>query len=144
MFLKDTSETISFGKDFVTNLSPKSIIILKGPLGSGKTSFVQGIGQGLCIKEAITSPTFALSHHYESGSMHLIHMDLYRIESSLSAKQLFVEEEEELEINNGILIIEWPELIEPILTTYWKIEIKYANKAGRIFKIYEPKSFKNL
>ena len=144
MFLKNTSETISFGKDFVKNLKPKSIIILKGPIGAGKTSFVQGIGQGLCIKESITSPTFALSHHYESGSMHLIHMDLYRIESSLSAKQLFVEEEEELEINNGILIIEWPELIEPILTTYWKIEIKYANKAGRIFKIYEPKSFKNL
>ena len=144
MFLKNTSETISFGKDFVKNLRPKSIIILKGPIGAGKTSFVQGIGQGLCIKESITSPTFALSHHYESGSMHLIHMDLYRIESSLSAKQLFVEEEEELEINNGILIIEWPELIEPILTTYWKIEIKYANKAGRIFKIYEPKSSKNL
>ena len=144
MFLKNTSETISFGKDFVKNLRPKSIIILKGPIGAGKTSFVQGIGQGLCIKESITSPTFALSHHYESGSMHLIHMDLYRIESSLSAKQLFVEEEEELEINNGILIIEWPELVEPILTAYWKIEINYAHKAGRIFNIYEPKSSKNL
>ena len=144
MFLKNTSETISFGKDFVKNLRPKSIIILKGPIGAGKTSFVQGIGQGLCIKESITSPTFALSHHYESGSMHLIHMDLYRIESSLSARQLFVEEEEELEINNGILIIEWPELVEPILTTYWKIEINYAHKAGRIFNIYDPKFSKNL
>ena len=144
MFLKNTSETISFGKDFVKNLRPKSIIILKGPIGAGKTSFVQGIGQGLCIKESITSPTFALSHHYESGSMHLIHMDLYRIESSLSARQLFVEEEEELEINNGILIIEWPELVEPILTAYWKIEINYAHKAGRICNIYKPKSSKNL
>ena len=144
MFLKNTSETISFGKDFVKNLRPKSIIILKGPIGAGKTSFVQGIGQGLCIKESITSPTFALSHHYASGSMHLIHMDLYRIESSLSARQLFVEEEEELEINNGILIIEWPELVEPILTTYWKIEINYAHKAGRIFNIYDPKFSKNL
>ena len=143
MFLKNTSETISFGKDFVKNLRPKSIIILKGPIGAGKTSFVQGIGQGLCIKESITSPTFALSHHYESGSMHLIHMDLYRIESSLSAKQLFVEEEEELETNNGILIIEWPELIEPILEIYWKIEINYASKNGRNFNVYEPKSFKN-
>ncbi len=144
MFLKNTSETISFGKDFVTNLKPKSIIILKGPIGAGKTSFVQGIGQGLCIKESITSPTFALSHHYESGSMHLIHMDLYRIESSLSARELFIDEEEELEANNGILIIEWPELIEPILEIYWKIEISYATKNGRNFNIYEPKSSKNL
>jgi len=144
VFLKNTSETISFGKDFVSNLQPKSIIILKGPIGAGKTSFVQGIGEGLGIKESITSPTFALSHHYESGSMHLIHMDLYRIENSLSARELFLEEEEELEINNGLLIIEWPDLIEPILEIYWKIEINYAYKEGRIFKIYEPKSSKNL
>ena len=143
MFLKNTSETISFGKSFVTNLKPKSIIILKGPIGAGKTSFVQGIGQGLCIKESITSPTFALSHHYETGSMYLIHMDLYRIENSISARELFVEEEEELDTNNGLLIIEWPELIEPILEIYWKIEINYANKHGRNFKVYEPKSSKN-
>ena len=144
MFLKNASETISFGKDFVKNLRPKSIVILKGPIGAGKTSFVQGIGQGLCIKESITSPTFALSHHYESGSMHLIHMDLYRIENNLSARELFLEEEEELESTNGILVIEWPELIEPILEIYWEIEINYSHKNGREFNIYEPKFSKNL
>ena len=143
MFLKNNSETISFGKDFVKNLKPQSIVILKGPIGAGKTSFVQGIGQGLCIKESITSPTFALSHHYDSGSMPLIHMDLYRVESSLSAKELFIEEEEELETNNGLLVIEWPELIEPILEIYWKIEIDYAFESGRNFNIYEPKFSKN-
>ena len=144
MFLKKTSETISFGKEFVKNLQPKSIILLKGPIGAGKTSFVQGVGKGLCIKESITSPTFALSHHYESGLMHLIHMDLYRIESSFSARELFIQEEEELEINKGILIIEWPELVEPILEKYWKIDISYANKEGRNFKIYEPTFSRNL
>ena len=144
MFLKNISETIAFGKNFVTNLEPQSIVILKGPIGAGKTSFVQGIGQGLCIKESITSPTFSLSNHYGSGSMYLIHMDLYRIESSLSARELFIEEEEELEINNGLLIIEWPELIEPILEKYWEIEINYASQDGRNFNIYEPESSKNL
>ena len=144
MFLKNISETIAFGKNFVTNLEPQSIVILKGPIGAGKTSFVQGIGQGLCIKEAITSPTFSLSNHYGSGSMYLIHMDLYRIESSLSARELFIEEEEELEINNGLLIIEWPELVEPIIEKYWEIEINYASQDGRNFNIYEPESSKNL
>ena len=144
MFLKNISETIAFGKNFVTNLEPQSIVILKGPIGAGKTSFVQGIGQGLCIQESITSPTFSLSNHYGSGSMYLIHMDLYRIDSSLSARELFIEEEEELEINNGLLIIEWPELVEPILEKYWEIEINYASQDGRNFNIYEPESFKNL
>ena len=144
MFLKNISETIAFGKNFVTNLEPQSIVILKGPIGAGKTSFVQGIGQGLCIKESITSPTFSLSNHYGSGSMYLIHMDLYRIESSLSARELFIEEEEELEIHKGLLIIEWPELIEPIIENYWEIEINYASQDGRNFNIYEPESSKNL
>ena len=144
MFLKNISETIAFGKNFVTNLEPQSIIILKGPIGAGKTSFVQGIGQGLCIKESITSPTFSLSNHYGSGSMYLIHMDLYRIESSLSARELFIEEEEELEIHKGLLIIEWPELVEPIIEKYWEIEINYASQDGRNLNIYEPKSSKNL
>jgi len=144
VFLKNLSETITFGKNFVTNLEPQSIVILKGPIGAGKTSFVQGIGQGLCIKESITSPTFSLSNHYGSGSMYLIHMDLYRIESSLSARELFIEEEEELEINNGLLIIEWPELVEPIIEKYWEIEINYASQDGRNFNIYEPESSKNL
>ena len=144
MFLKNISETIAFGKNFVTNLEPQSIVILKGPIGAGKTSFVQGIGQGLCIKESITSPTFSLSNHYGSGSMYLIHMDLYRIESSLSARELFIEEEEELEIHKGLLIIEWPELVEPIIENYWEIEINYASQDGRNFNIYEPESSKNL
>ena len=76
--------------------------------------------------------------------MHLIHMDLYRIESSSSARELLLEEEEELETNNGLLIIEWPELIEPILEIYWKIEIDYAFEEGRNFNIYEPKFSRNL
>ena len=76
--------------------------------------------------------------------MHLIHMDLYRIDNILSARELFIEEEEELETTNGLLIIEWPELIEPILEEYWRIEINYGLKDGRNFNIYEPKSSKNL
>tara|TARA_Y100001933_G_C18976401_1_gene554808 strand:- start:1502 stop:1936 length:435 start_codon:yes stop_codon:yes gene_type:complete len=143
VFLKNLSETISFGKNFAKKLKPKSILLLKGPIGAGKTSLVQGIGEGLSIKETITSPTFALSHHYQSGLIYLIHMDLYRIENNISAKELFLEEEEELEANNGILIIEWPELLIPSIENYWMIEITYANQFGRDFNIYEPNFSKN-
>ncbi len=95
-----------FAHNFSLGLKAKSKILLKGQIGTGKTSFVKGIAKGLQIKENITSPTFALSHHYNSGKMPLIHMDLYRLENSLSAKELFFEEEEELEQCNGIMVIE--------------------------------------
>ena len=141
MILKNLEETIKFGHNFSLNLKAKSIILLKGKIGAGKTSLVKGIADGLQIKENITSPTFALSHHYNSGKLPLIHMDLYRIENTISAKELFLEEEEELEQNNGIMVIEWPEKIISIVEKYWLIEINYLDDSGRILKVYDPYSF---
>ena len=138
MLLKNLEETIKFGHNFSQELEAKSIILLKGKIGAGKTSLVKGIAEGLQIKENITSPTFALSHHYNSGKLPLIHMDLYRVEQTSSAQELFLEEEEELEQNNGIMVIEWPEKIISIVDEYWLIEIKYSEGSGRILKIYDP------
>ena len=138
MILKNLEETIKFGHNFSLKLKAKSIILLKGKIGAGKTSLVKGIADGLQIKENITSPTFALSHHYNSGKLPLIHMDLYRLEDTSSAKELFLEEEEELEQNNGIMVIEWPEKIISIVDEYYLIEINYSEESGRILKIYDP------
>ena len=138
MLLKNLEETIKFGHNFSPKLKAKSIILLKGEIGAGKTSLVKGIAEGLQIKENITSPTFALSHHYNSGKLPLIHMDLYRLEETSSAQELFLEEEEELEQNNGIMVIEWPEKIISIVDEYWLIEIQYSKGSNRILKIYDP------
>ena len=140
MFLENLSETILFGKEFAKRLKPFSILLLKGPIGSGKTSFVQGIAEGLSIDESITSPTFALSHHYYSGKLPLIHMDLYRLKDSLSAEELFLDEEEELNQNGGIMIIEWPELIIPIIEIYSLVEFSYGKEFGRYYKIIDHKN----
>ena len=138
MLIKNLEETIKFGHNFSLELKAKSIILLKGQIGAGKTSLVKGIAEGLQIKENITSPTFALSHHYNSGKLPLIHMDLYRLEQTSSAQELFLEEEEELEQNNGIMVIEWPEKIISIVDEYWLIEIEYSEGSSRVLKIYDP------
>ena len=140
MFIRNLKETLNLGEKLSQKLNPLSIILLKGPIGAGKTSFVQGIAKGLSIAEDITSPTFALSHHYYSGTIPLIHMDLYRLENSISAKEFFLSEEEEANQNKGILVIEWPELIEPLLESFWKIEISYAKNYGRHYEIRDPKN----
>ena len=140
MFIGNLTETIELGRKFAQGLNPQSIVILKGPLGAGKTSFVQGIAAGLSISEDITSPTFALSHHYDSGKIPLIHMDLYRLENSLMAKEFFLAEEEEANQNKAILVIEWPKFIEPIIDNFWKIEISYAQNSGRNYEIWDPKN----
>ncbi len=140
MFVQNLKETLNLGEKFSQKLNPQSIVLLQGPIGAGKTSFVQGIAKGLAISEDITSPTFALSHHYISGKIPLIHLDLYRLKNISSAKDVFFSEEEEALQSKAILVIEWPELIEPLIENYWKIEISYAKNYGRNYKISDPKN----
>ena len=140
MFVENLKETLNLGEKLSQKLNPHSIVLLKGPIGAGKTSFVQGIARGLSISEDITSPTFALSHHYSSGSIPLIHLDLYRLKDDFSAKEIFFSEEEEALQSKAILVVEWPELIEPLIKNFWKIEISYAKNYGRNYLIRNPKN----
>ena len=140
MFVEDLRATINLGEKLSQKLSPQSIVLLKGPIGAGKTSFVQGIAKGLSISEDITSPTFAISHHYNSGTIPLIHLDLYSLENISSAKEVFFSEEEEAKQMQAILVIEWPELIESVVDNFWKIEISYAKNFGRNYEIRDPKN----
>ena len=141
MFVENLNETLNIGEKLSQKLNPQSIILLQGPIGSGKTSLVQGIAKGLSISENITSPTFSLSHHYYSGKIPLIHLDLYRLENISSAKEVFFSEEEEAVQKQAILVIEWPELIEPLIDNFWKIKISYAKNYGRHYEIRDPKKF---
>ena len=140
MFVENLTETLNLGEKLSQKLNPQSIVLLKGPIGAGKTSFVQGIANGLSISEDITSPTFALSHHYNSGKIPLIHLDLYRLENPSSAKEMFFSEEEEALQSKAILVVEWPELIEPLIENFWKIKINYAKNFGRNYEIRDPKN----
>ena len=144
MFVGNLTETLNLGEKLSHQLNSQSIVLLQGPIGAGKTSFVQGIAKGLSISEDITSPTFALSHHYSSGKIPLIHLDLYRLENISSAKEVFFSEEEEAIQRQAIVVIEWPELIEPVIDNYWKIEISYAQSYGRNYEIRDPKNLLTL
>ena len=140
MLVKNLTETLKLGEALSQKLYPQSIVLLEGPIGAGKTSFVQGIAKGLSITEDITSPTFALSHHYNSGKIPLVHIDLYRIENISSAKEIYLSEEEEAFQSQAILVIEWPELVKPLIESFWKIKISYAKNYGRHYEIRDPKN----
>ena len=79
-------------------------------------------------------------HHYYSGKIPLIHLDLYRLEHISLAKEVFFSEEEEALQSQAILVIEWPELIEPLIENFWKIKISYAKNYGRNYEIFDPKN----
>ena len=135
LVLKDHSATIDFGKSLVQYLAQEKILLLEGPLGSGKTSLVKGIAEGLSIQDPITSPTFALSHHYLSGKRALIHLDLYRLADPLAADELVLQEEELAEDHDGLMIIEWPSRLSIQMPDASLMKLKYEPSGGRQIQI---------
>jgi tRNA threonylcarbamoyladenosine biosynthesis protein TsaE len=105
------------------HLSSGSVILLSGNLGAGKTTLVQGIGQGLNIAEPIVSPSFTLINEYLDGRLPLYHLDLYRLESS-QVDALYPEIYwEGIEVNPGITAIEWSQRLTLKPPSYLVIEL---------------------
>lgn len=101
------SETEELGKILSETLTKQcKLLLLFGDLGSGKTTFVQGLAQGLGISRRIISPTFILQRTYPVGNEVLYHIDLYRLEESETNT---IGIGELLEQKNAVVLIEWPE-----------------------------------
>src|SRR6202049_1299689 len=101
-------ETIAFGRNLATELSPPLIVLLRGDLGAGKTTLVKGIAEGFGAAPAddVTSPTFTLIHEYRGPQTTLYHIDLYRIDTQRDLETLGLDD---LLAANSIVLIEWGE-----------------------------------
>ncbi len=112
-----TLETRTIAKDLVRTLHGGDILILKGPLGAGKTAFSKGIAEGLSITKEVTSPTFTLMNVYPVDNhetiKELVHVDTYRLETYEELLEIGIEEY--LGRPDTITIIEWPEKVERLL-----------------------------
>lgn len=96
-------------KYVASRLHDGDILTLSGPLGAGKTSFVQALAKELGAKRVPKSPTFAMLHAYDIKAGRLLHVDAYRIEDERDLLPLDLEDE--LLEPGTLLVIEWPEHI---------------------------------
>jgi len=110
---KSVAETQEFASKFVERLNTGTVVGLYGQLGSGKTTFVQGMAKSLGIYQPISSPTFKLVSEYQGKAKKLYHIDCYRINNA--ADFLNIGGEEYLYPENAITVIEWADVISPIL-----------------------------
>ena len=112
------------------------VLLLQGDLGAGKTSLVQGIGEGLGIREPITSPSFALSHQYQGclagRNTALFHLDLYRLDSSQMADELFIQEDEQANAIGALLAVEWPTRLSFLPTNSWQVKLDFYTLADQL------------
>ena len=110
-------------------------IMLRGELGSGKTTIVKSVLKKIGVNEVVTSPTFSIVNEYNSAETIVYHFDLYRIENT---EELDVIGFEDYIYSQNICFIEWPEIIlDKINFKYLDIEVKYLDENNREILISE-------
>ena len=91
------------------------ILLLKGNLGAGKTTFTQFLLKKLGSKDEVSSPTYAIVNEYDTPKGNVFHFDLYRMKSAVEVEDIGIHEY----LDNALLcIIEWPEVYEEELAHF--------------------------
>lgn len=140
---RSSAETQSFAKTILEKFSKKGprplVLALSGDLGSGKTTFVQGLAKALGVKEKVRSPTFVLVKWHKLrrknlASRRFVHVDAYRLQKSSEAKRLGLEKV--FKDRDAVVAIEWAERIRKLIPkhTTW-IQFRHRSPRERIITI---------
>lgn len=115
------------GRRVAALLEPGDLVVLTGDLGAGKTTFTQGIGEGLGVRGQVTSPTFVIArvHPSTTGGPPLVHVDAYRLSS--------IEEVDDLDLDatlaESVTVVEWGEgLVEDLAAD--RLEVRLRRPRG--------------
>jgi tRNA threonylcarbamoyladenosine biosynthesis protein TsaE len=100
---RSAEDTEALGESLAASLEQGDLVTLSGPLGAGKTRFVEGLARGLGCRGRVRSPSFTLVNEYP-GRILLLHLDLYRVEPN-EVDGLGLDEE----LERAALVVEWGE-----------------------------------
>lgn len=128
--LRDTTgKKISF-----TDLLSKetNVYLLKGEMGAGKTTFVKELCKELKIEDTVNSPTFAIVNEYKGKNNTIYHFDCYRLKNIQEAIEIGFEDY----INSeNLCLIEWPEIVENLITVPFTTIFIEDIKGKRLIKV---------
>jgi tRNA threonylcarbamoyladenosine biosynthesis protein TsaE len=134
---RSPSETVDVGKALGKGLVEGDVVALYGELGSGKTTLIKGLAQGLGARrlEEVRSPTFVLLNLYK-GRLPIYHIDLYRVHT---LERLYDMGYEEYAFGDGVMVIEWAEKAEEALPRKAiRVWLKTLGKRSREIRVEFP------
>ena len=113
--LPTAAQTYDFGRSLAARLRAGDLLILTGDLGAGKTTLTQGLGEGLGVRGAVTSPTFVISRVHPSRGIGpaLVHVDAYRLGDAAELDDLDLD----TDVDEAVTVVEWGEGLAEALAT---------------------------
>jgi len=120
-------EMRTLGTRLAAMLRPGDLVLLRGELGAGKTTLTQGIGEGLRVRGAVTSPTFVIARVHPSlvDGPALVHVDAYRLGSLAEVDDLDLD----ASLADSVTVVEWGEgLVEGLADD--RLEVTVHRSAG--------------
>lgn len=115
--VKNIAELPAAARTFINDMGDRTVVALHGEMGAGKTTFINALCRELGVEtDSTASPTFALVNEYRSDTTAelIYHFDLYRLESLDEAIDMGVEDYFDC---GALCLIEWPDIIDPLLPT---------------------------
>jgi tRNA threonylcarbamoyladenosine biosynthesis protein TsaE len=127
--LATVEDTRELGARLAAIARAGDLILLTGPLGAGKTALTQGIGTGLAVSGAVTSPTFVISRVHRGGRLPLVHVDAYRLGGRLELDDLDLD----ASVEDSLTVVEWGEgVAEQLSGVYLEVRLDRADEATEI------------
>lgn len=140
--LNKLSDTEALACAMAKDIRPGDILLLKGDLGSGKTTFTQFLLKVIGVEKTVTSPTFVIMKKYETAIgqvREVYHLDCYRLDGSTDVEAIGLPEI--IGKNDSLVVIEWPEKIGDFVDQFQprlrKMEFSYLDSNSRKVS-YDP------
>lgn len=114
--ISTSAQMYDLGKHLASVLVSHDVIVLDGPLGAGKTTFTQGLAEGLGVQGLVTSPTYVVSRVHKSAKdgLGLVHVDAYRLTGARDLEDLDLEQH-----GDFVLVMEWGKSLASELGDDW-------------------------
>lgn len=135
--INSLEETGKLAEKIADRLNVGEVVTLKGTLGAGKTYFTNCLINAIYSKQGldsveVVSPTFNIVKEYQTKDFSIYHFDLYRLKNKNELYELDIENAFE----NGISIIEWPEVAEDLIyNVAIEISIEITDENSRLFRV---------
>ena len=131
--LPTAADTHAFGRRLATILRAGDLVLLTGPLGAGKTALAQGIGAGLRVQGAVTSPTFVIARVHQGGRVPLVHVDAYRLGGVRDPLGEVDALDLDATLDESVTLVEWGEgLVERLTDEHLEVRIDRRDDESRV------------